>query len=218
VPFTKIVTPAPTRWNSNAMMIKSVLKMRVALEEIRDDNSDSLHEKIPTKEQFEQLAEIEPLLSAFKTVSEYWSCDKEPSLHLCCYMIYNLVCKIAKLKNESSDESVVDFCNKLQENLDKYFPKNGTEEDLFALGNLFHPFFRGVMLRRFNGRLQQVKSLIVENHPSRQDFLERMRRDQQLQLDHPDEPLTDAEMLVLELSAEGNLAIIFIQLTLWNYF
>ena len=193
------------------MMIRSVLKMRAALEEIRDDNSDTLHEKIPTKEQFDQLGEIEPILSTFKTVSEFWSCDKEPSLHLCCYMIYNPVCKVSKLKNESSDGSVVDFCKKLQENLDKYFPKTGTDEDLFALGNLFHPFFRGVMLRRFNGRLEQVKSLIVENHPSLQNYLERMRREEQLQRDHLDEQFSEAEMLVFELSAEGKARFIFLK-------
>nr|XP_047145612.1 uncharacterized protein LOC124818636 [Hydra vulgaris] len=63
VEFVKIIAPVETRCNSILMMMRSILKLRPALERIRENFSKGtnpkLREKIPTSEEFEQVNELD---------------------------------------------------------------------------------------------------------------------------------------------------------------
>ena len=55
----KIIAPVETRWNSQLMMMRSILKLRPALERIREDLSKNTDPKlrcaIPSNEEFDQV-------------------------------------------------------------------------------------------------------------------------------------------------------------------
>ncbi len=60
IKFVKIIAPVETRWNSLLMMIRSIIKLRPALERIREDmNTDQkLRLAIPSDEEFDQVKKI----------------------------------------------------------------------------------------------------------------------------------------------------------------
>ena len=59
VKFVKIIAPVETRWNSQLMMIRSIVQLRPALERIRDDLSKNTDPKlrgaIPSTDEFDQV-------------------------------------------------------------------------------------------------------------------------------------------------------------------
>ena len=59
VKFVKIIAPVETRWNSQLMLIRSIVQLRPALERIRDDLSKNTDPKlrgaIPSTDEFDQV-------------------------------------------------------------------------------------------------------------------------------------------------------------------
>jgi len=94
---TKIIQPVLTRWNSNCMMLDSILKLRPALvicQESTDDVRKELPLLFPDESEFELIKAVLPFLKECKRISERWSADKSVtiasfqqdlvSLHLFC--------------------------------------------------------------------------------------------------------------------------------------
>ena len=83
--YNKMIQPVDTRWNSMLMMIRSVVKLREALEGIRDGgraNDANLIELIPTQESFDLLDSIIQVLTRFEEVSTFMSSEKIPIYRL----------------------------------------------------------------------------------------------------------------------------------------
>jgi len=75
---TKIIQPVLTRWNSNCMMLESILKMRPGLVicQDSDDVREELRSLFPDESEFEFIKAVLPFLKECKRNSERWSADK----------------------------------------------------------------------------------------------------------------------------------------------
>ena len=81
--YVKLIAPVATRWNSNCMLIESVLRVKPALRSLREQPENSHFRGIvPTDNQFIILENIVKILKFCKIVSEEWSKDNEPIMHL----------------------------------------------------------------------------------------------------------------------------------------
>lgn len=193
----KIITYCRTRWNSQAMMVTSIVRMREALEQLQ---SSIMSDVIPSDEQFQILEEIEPILDLFKRFSESMSADKICRLHAVCHYLVNINAKLKKALHVSENEDVKDFIKLLMTEMERRFPDFGTRNHYYAMGNFLNPFFRGKLVQKY-GDLESLKRDLIENHPSRKEFVQHVH--QQTRQDSFSE-MDEAEKMVAEMSGEGN--------------
>jgi len=111
VPFLKLPPPVSTRWNSIAMTIEAILRMKTLFEHIRDDyqprdiyqskdtNKTILELKaaVPSEESFKVYKFIHPVLMSIKQQSEMLSGDKQPTSPKVIPCLYKIDCVIAKV-------------------------------------------------------------------------------------------------------------------------
>lgn len=94
------------------MMIRSVVKLRAALEGIRDGgraNDGNLIELIPAQESFDLLDSIVQVLSKFEEVSTFMSSETIPTICWVIQKLYflaNILSKIAIASQGEDDESL----------------------------------------------------------------------------------------------------------------
>jgi hypothetical protein len=156
VNYRKIISPCPTRWNSQYMCISSILEMRSALESIRDstDRTDEeLGNLIPSKIQFDLLEHVARVLGYASSVSQVFSAEKTVTAHLIPISIYNMLDKIKKVKNENFPDAVgtqiVDFIDAFSRQIEKRFPDWGTKKSNdTAMAHFLDPSYKGVLLNR----------------------------------------------------------------------
>ena len=188
-------------------MITSVLRLQPALEMICDDQpNNTLAIFIPKRADFELMAELSPILKAFHTASDAWSADKTPTMQNGIHISYNLRQHIIKLEQSESAE-LKEFSTNLLKWFDIYFPDCGINNKLLATAHLFHPFFKGVLIKKIGGqdRFQEVKSAVIESHPSRIKFVAEQKATPNNLFDtYQNAGFSDAELVALEMSDEGN--------------
>lgn len=195
--YVKIITYCRTRWNSQAMMVTSIVRMREALEQLR---SSSMSDVIPSDEQFQILEEIEPIMDLFKRFSESMSADKVCRLQSVCHYLVNIDGKLKKALHMSENEDVKDFIKLLMAEMERRFPAFGTRNHYYAMGNFLNPFFKGKLVQKY-GDLESLKWSLIENHPSRKEFVQQVH-----QQSHQDSfsEMDEAEKIAAEMSGEGN--------------
>ncbi|XP_047145612.2 uncharacterized protein LOC124818636 [Hydra vulgaris] len=151
VEFVKIIAPVETRCNSILMMMRSILKLRPALERIRENFSKGtnpkLREKIPTSEEFEQIVAIIGPLTKIKEMSLFFSSDQKTTI---CYVVLKLFNIDGYLNSQLNKPTISEetkvFCKTLQSTLEKRFPACGTKNKLYAYRAILHPFYKGLTL------------------------------------------------------------------------
>jgi hypothetical protein len=174
VNYVKVMTPVKTRWNSNALMIESILRLKPALESLRDQEEviKDLSESIPSAEEFEALELLLPLLNQVKEVSEELSKDNYPTCHVAFSLLFTLEWNIQRHNLKHPNELVSEFCKKFQENWEKRLGLHcGSDIAILRVGHLLHPHYRGALLKKLNLYNPTIAEL-VENHPTTQTFRE----------------------------------------------
>jgi hypothetical protein len=180
VTYRKIISPCPTRWNSQYMCITSILEMRSALESIRDSTDrkdEDLGKLIPTKHQFTLLEHVARVLGYAAAVSEVFSADKTVTAHLIPIAIFNMLDKIKKVRTENFPsylkELVVKFINAFITEIEGRFPDFGTKKSNdIAMAHFFDPSYKGVLLNKVNAldeagsRFDQIKRAIFQSNRS----------------------------------------------------
>jgi hypothetical protein len=159
VTYRKIISPCPTRWNSQYMCITSILEMRSALESIRDstDRTDEeLGGLIPTKNQFDLLEHIARVLGYAAAVSQVFSAEKTATAHLVPISIFNLLDKIKKVKDETFPVTVgslvVNFIEAFNTQIERRFPDWGIQKcNNIAMAHFLDPSYKGVLLNKIPG-------------------------------------------------------------------
>ncbi|XP_065664735.1 uncharacterized protein LOC136086367 [Hydra vulgaris] len=155
----KVIAPVSTRWNSNAMMIKSILKIQPALKHLQNKKYDF----IPTQAELQVLAI--PILELFKELSEKFSADSVPTIHLICGELFRIQHLLTDRVNTSDDLNIQNFATKLLEQLEQRFELCGTKQDLYALSHLLHPSFKGAVLHKMN-RFNNIETKLIDSHLS----------------------------------------------------
>jgi hypothetical protein len=168
------MTPVKTRWNSNALMIESILRLRPALESLRDQEEviKDLSDSIPSAQEFEALELLLPLLNQVKEVSDELSKDNFPTCHVAFSLLFKLDWNIQRYNVNHPNEIVSEFCKKFQDNWEKRLGLHcGSGIAILRVGHLLHPHYRGALLKKMNLYNQTIAEL-VENHPTTQTFQE----------------------------------------------
>ena len=135
VNFIRIVTSAPTRWNSRAMMLNSILRLRPALEYLRMSDKSKFSNLIPASEDFDTIEEISSLLDSFRTVSEVLSGDKTSTIQNTIVNLFNLRAKCHNLSRLTSNQDIRAYAESLIKHLQHYFPDCGTSSTLYNSGS-----------------------------------------------------------------------------------
>jgi hAT family C-terminal dimerisation region len=178
VQFKKVVQPAHTRWNSIAFMIKTLLELKPALEEIRDSSDYNVAEYIPDDHTFEIIKYMLPYMECVTVASEKLSADN-CTLPICLPVISELQSQIQSLIQNynhgltnlpfEDENAVVEVLESFNESLRARLRKQAGEE-IYAIGAVLHPYYKGVPLHGMNLFEETVKKMI-ENHPTTIDFL-----------------------------------------------
>ena len=183
--YVKIVAPVATRWNSNHMMISSILRMENTLVSLKEKDIDIGHELFDEKE-FWTMRQIELILAQFSKVSEELSADKSCTVTMILSNLYNLTQHLlsrkkfledqVRTKKQFAEESkdIIKLADNLMEEIEKQWADCGSKHQIIKLGHFLHPFFRGLLLKQFD-ELDQLKESIVQMHPSTQEFEERQK-------------------------------------------
>ncbi len=174
VNYRKIISPCPTRWNSQYMCITSILEMRSALESIRDSTDrmdEELGKLIPSKIQFDLLEQVARVLGYASSVSQVFLAEKTVTAHLIPISLYNMLDKIEKVKDENFPVAVgtlmIDFIDAFRNQIEKRFPDWGTQKSSdIAMAHFLDPSYKGVLLNRVMAvnevgtRFDQIKRTI----------------------------------------------------------
>lgn len=171
-PYVKIIQPVKTRWNSMAMTMKSIVRLRPALQHIEaegDDDSDTvrnLKKAMPTNAQFEVLEALIPILDSIQKFSERLSSDKRPSIHL-------VIMALISFSNLSSPNSSANqFATKFKKYLDDHFPNCGRQEPIWCLAAMLHPKFKGSTLVYRESKTSPVNQAIFNK--TKDDLISRV--------------------------------------------
>ena len=157
VDFVKIIAPVETRWNSQLMMMRSILKLRPALERIKEDlgkeTDPKLRANIPSEEEFDQIVPIIGALTKIEEMSVFFSSDQQVTICHVVSKLFNIEGYLAsQLARSSNSKETKEFCRTLMAKLEKRFPKCGTTNKLYAYGAILHPFYRGLTLSQHEGQ------------------------------------------------------------------
>lgn len=180
----KVVQPVKTRWNSNALMVQSLLMLQPALEHILfNSTNENLVRCIPDVEQFNILEDLFPFLLMIKTMSESWSVDTSPTMHLIHSEMTNMLLRLEDLIKEDRAPCIAPVITRFRDEFNHRVKNKGMDNLYFVYGAILNPYYRGVSLkyglsmqeRRETGRnlLQESIDLMIENHPTTREFREK---------------------------------------------
>ena len=95
IKFTKLKNPNETRWNSSHTNMKSVLKLKPALEKLfRDDVDDKWSTRELTATEWKLLQGAVEVLEEVVLVTKAWEVEEEPTMNGVLEQIYNLTSKL----------------------------------------------------------------------------------------------------------------------------
>lgn len=184
-------------------MISSLLEMKAAFDEIRDTDHD-LAALIPSETAFEMLKYMLPYMECVKTASEKLSADNQ-TLPICLPMISELQGTVERLisgydhgqtnLSEREEEALVTALRAFNDSLTLRMRKQASEE-IYAIGAVLHPYYRGVPLHKL-GMYDDVVKKMIENHPSTKDF--RMSKSKERSLNQP-EQLSEEQLRLLPVN------------------
>jgi len=173
VTYCKIITPVDTRWNSILMMMRSILSLRPALEKIKSDqstNSDKtpatdkkLQQAIPTQEEFDLIESIVKPLSKVESMSESLSSDQSVTITQVLPKIHNVYLSLSSMVAKEPSEDTKKFAKVMLNQFEERFPRCGTENFLYGVGNLLHPFFKGIICKEYQTYQPILAKFFSEN-------------------------------------------------------
>jgi hypothetical protein len=119
------------------------------------------------------------ILTQAKQVSEILSADTTVTtckalLQLCDFG-NELIEHLRMERDVDNDSAITKFLRELCQEFLRRFPSQGAGQDLFAVGHLLHPYWKGFKLRRMQ-ILEEVKEKLIENHPSTANYRDRINK------------------------------------------
>ncbi|XP_047137218.1 uncharacterized protein LOC105846379 isoform X1 [Hydra vulgaris] len=200
----KLIQPVQTRWNSNAMLFKSVLRNEQGLKSVRDNSLNAnLTILIPSDEDFQVIAELHPFLAKCQEYSEIWSSDKTPTVHKIQQNLFSLItmCRRTVTQNTSGSRIAKDAMTRFIEYLETRIPDKGTEVNDFNLASVFDPFYRGYSITLIKGNKDHLDGIIdqlVDNHPTTREYNEAYEASLPSAMPNLDEDMDDFERMAME--------------------
>lgn len=144
--YRRIVAPVPTRWNSLAMCIESVVKMRVTFRALAAETGHDMHEMIPSDRQFDVLENLLQPLNLIKGTSERFSAEK-PSMHIVLLSLFNILTMSLEPTFAEESQARQDFVKAFEKEFLKRIPDYGRSVREYCIGNFLHPTYKGQLLQ-----------------------------------------------------------------------
>ena len=178
VSYKKIITPAPTRWNSRCMMLESILYLRRPLTYIRDSPDPDMRRNflakasderdsgmiIPEDDEFDQLEKyILPVLKVAQKVSTYFQGQNYPTSSMALVHLNRMLVTLDKISKNLIHPDGEDFAKAFTKELEKRIPHAGSYLDTLAYGHLLHPQFRGTLLTIFDKKEEMKGKLLQQD-------------------------------------------------------
>jgi len=186
--YVKIVQPVKTRWNSMAMTMKSVHRLKDALRRIAtagDRDSDvvkNISKAVPTNSQFETLEALVPVLDTIREMSERLTSDTRPTIHL--VMMVLVTFQALTADNAGANAFLKVFKAYLEERAENC----GRENSLWRIGQFLHPKLKGSLLFVWNPDTREVDQQYFE--VTKADIIERVRLQMPEPEDEDEDPTT----------------------------
>ena len=163
IEFTTFKLRVKTRWNSVITCCRSVLKLKLALLHLRNEDPDVWAEFAPDEVQFKVLESVCKVLEEPLRATKIWEADKNETIHLVTQELFNMTENLECLCNSSVESrSVKEFAGMLLARLKVRFPNCGTDDVLQAVANYLHPDLRGLHLEDYQGLKEKTKADIKE--------------------------------------------------------
>ena len=142
------IIPNKTRWNSRCSNMESILHLKAALQQLRNDTDPDWEEMVLTNREFTIASHLCEVLQTVKYASKQWEHDSIPTINMVVVELYNIKEKLTKL-SQTSDSYTKTFAKRLMENIEQRIPECGTKNKWYRLGHLIDPKYRGVILEEF---------------------------------------------------------------------
>ena len=153
--YRKVITDVSTRWNLTFFLHRSIHQLRPALESLKEeiyedqDKTDAKFKNlIPTPLTFQIIEQILPIMEKACQISEMMSTNSKPTIHLVVVMLANLQGLLEKEARDGTQSFAKDYAEVMIKELDIRFPNVGTDNELYAFGQILHPYYRGRLFRR----------------------------------------------------------------------
>lgn len=165
--YCKLVGYTETRWNSCLRMMRSVLKMRMPLESLRDSGNSktpaALMECIPSTEEFELVERLLPILTVFEEITDFMQSETYPAIGYVCSKLQWLrkkLCDSCTLARNGDDQPLLQFCVTACDELDRRFPSSGAKNLTYAKASLLNPSIKATVLYQ-TGMLHTTKNALL---------------------------------------------------------
>ena len=230
-PYVKVQAPVATRWNSNFMMISSIMKLKKTLISLKEKGAE-LDLELFDNQEYWCLGQLEDVLGRFDVASQELSADKTCTMPLILITLFNLVggleikkTAIERMAEDSeerfgsvlptpqSKRTIFKVVKDLLVGLEQEWPDCGAHDDPIRVGHFLHPFYRGMLLKKFGTELNDVQTWIIDNHPTTLEHNEKKKnkdskdsqQSEDLFEDIPSEDISEAykQFLALEKDDEA---------------
>ena len=125
VSYVKPINLIAKRWNSNTLIVKCILRLRVALEAIKEkDQTSSLGCGIPRSDEFETMSLVLPALEEIKNASEILSSGLLTVPKVISHL-YGMSATLEILKKWTNNKGVYEFLTAFEEKIEKRLPNCG---------------------------------------------------------------------------------------------
>ena len=172
----KLIQPAATRWNSNQMMMKSILTLRPGLRHVQENSLNPiLTELIPTPDEFELIEAIELFFAKCKHNSEMWASNTQTTIDK---IEHDVLCLHQYCANEAKkgyclSSVLVPHLKNFQSELETRPPEEGIDYKYYNYGNFFNPSKRGVgvkLITKDTDNFLDITYFLGENYPTTLEF------------------------------------------------
>ena len=134
------------------LCMDSIMQLEEPLLQLRQRDRD-FEDCVPSEAEFSTMNELVKLLGAFHVSTQTLCAEITPTMHLVMVVIYNLEDLLAQTKINSKCDHVKAWADMALIEMDRRFPDCGGTTRAFALGNFFHPFYRGAVAASENAEL-----------------------------------------------------------------
>jgi hypothetical protein len=191
----KIIQPVVTRWNSNYMMLNSILKIKAGLLVAADTlDKPDLQALIPNERDFSIIKKILPFLEKCKSFSDKWSSEKKVTVHDLQLDILNLHL-IAKRMVTPEESYLSDFVKTFMAEFEQRLPMQGMGIGYYNVGSLLHPYYRGYALKKISnseeGREAAIKVMVDAHQSTKQFYQERETEKSSFEMSSMDDGMDD---------------------------
>ena len=170
--FVKIHNPVDTRWNSLLMMIRGVVHLKPALLSIKYDPRERVKDSplkglVPEEIDFDLIQKLVPLLTTIENASEFLSGDKYPTI---CHVIPKLYVIRSRMYSVMTVGTTLakfapvrEMVQLMHDDLTSRFPLDGSQQDIYAFGNLLHPNYRHLILTDLKMDKITIDNIVKQN-------------------------------------------------------